>query len=394
MNFLSDDVLSAGTGAGGGGEGGLTGLLQNKLFLQYLAGAGSDISAGRPIGNTVNAITQQNISAQNYMKVLQKMLGGQMPEGGKLTMDTKGMKLDVPQSALSGGSFLGDNPLGQPFTGGTGSPSPTSSPSPTGISPSQYGTINPFVGSQSGNISASDLAGLTPQDIHGAFSGALAVENLKQKKASDLVDAMYKGALTKKAMEGDPLDKAFPIGVPGVGAVTIRQWKSLPKEDQEYAVYVHGAKNLGDKDIMSKAEWKMVEPTERERFTRAVMKDPKLMGAAKSLAAAGATRISLEGKLEEKKAMAGIEAQNYFTSGKFVEDVGKHLNSKDVQSTLFQSDNPSKAKSKEAIKHIEGKIVGGGGSIDSVSWDKDGKTMVWKVRWPSGDVKEVKYGVK
>lgn len=78
----------------------LNALSQNKLLLQYLAGAGADISAGNPIGGNVNAVTQQNIQAQNFAKLLQRMLGGNVPEGGKITMDTKGMKMDIPQSAL------------------------------------------------------------------------------------------------------------------------------------------------------------------------------------------------------------------------------------------------------------------------------------------------------
>jgi hypothetical protein len=75
---------------------GLTDLLQNKLFLQYLAGAGQDIGSGNPIGTNVNAITQQNIQSQNYMKLLQQMLGGGIP-GGKLTADDKGLKFDIPK---------------------------------------------------------------------------------------------------------------------------------------------------------------------------------------------------------------------------------------------------------------------------------------------------------
>lgn len=85
-------------------ENGLTNLLQNKLFLQYLAGAGADISAGNPLMTNVNAITQQNIQSQNFMKLLQNMLGGEIPEGGKMTMDSKGMKMDIPSSALKGDS--------------------------------------------------------------------------------------------------------------------------------------------------------------------------------------------------------------------------------------------------------------------------------------------------
>lgn len=83
-------------------------LFNNKLLLQYLAAGGQDIAAGNPIGANVNAVTQQNISAQSQaatikktLEMLMKMLRGEnIPEGGKVTMDNKGVKMDIPSSAL------------------------------------------------------------------------------------------------------------------------------------------------------------------------------------------------------------------------------------------------------------------------------------------------------
>jgi len=87
---------------------GLSNLFQNKLFLQYLAGAGQDIASGEAIGTNVNAITQKAIAAQNYpkqqayyLKLLSEMLRGKVPEGGKVVTDSKGVKIDVPASALN-----------------------------------------------------------------------------------------------------------------------------------------------------------------------------------------------------------------------------------------------------------------------------------------------------
>ncbi len=75
---------------------GISNLFQNKLFLQFLSNAGAAMSEGKPIGPALNQVTQQNISAQNFSQMLTKILGG----GGKFSMDQKGMKMDIPQSAL------------------------------------------------------------------------------------------------------------------------------------------------------------------------------------------------------------------------------------------------------------------------------------------------------
>jgi hypothetical protein len=42
----------------------LSSLLQNKLLLQYMAGAGDALQQGQPIGPALNQITQKNIAAQ------------------------------------------------------------------------------------------------------------------------------------------------------------------------------------------------------------------------------------------------------------------------------------------------------------------------------------------
>ena len=81
----------------------LNALSQNKLLLQYLAGAGADISAGQPIGQNVNAVTNQAITAQNFSKLLAEVLG----KGGKATLDKDKTKFDIPTSVLgdlSGGT--------------------------------------------------------------------------------------------------------------------------------------------------------------------------------------------------------------------------------------------------------------------------------------------------
>jgi len=144
----------------------------------------------------------------------------------------------------------------------------------------------------------------------------------------------------------------------------------------------------------------MTDPTEKERFTRAVMADPELMKAAKEVAAAGATRITLGEKLKEVKERAGLKGQLWFKDPKWTSDLEKHISSEDVQNELFATGfEPGSAeyigaKARHKIKFIEDKITAGGGEIVNVKWAADGKTMVWTVKWPSGDTETVKYAVR
>jgi hypothetical protein len=133
MTTIIDALASSGVnpsamgiGAGGGeagGMGGLANLLQNKLFLQYLSSAGGALSKGDPAGGALDAVTQQNISSQNFAKLLAKMLSGNVPEGGAVKMTDKGLSLNVPQSMLSQSGFSGLG-AGSGKDGGGSTPNP------------------------------------------------------------------------------------------------------------------------------------------------------------------------------------------------------------------------------------------------------------------------------
>ena len=375
----------AGTAAssGGGFMSGLGDLFQNKLFLQYLAAAGQDISSGEGIGTNVNKVTQQNISSQNYMKMLQQMLG---PDDTKGTVSKDGIKMDIPASVLAGDKgntmesdqFKVDQNLYQPTT----------------VQP-QGGSnfANPFGGSQQG-ISASDLAGLTPQDISQAMQFKMSQDEFENKKVNEVIEQQYKQFLMNKV---EPLDKKFPITVPGIGNVSLRQWNALTKDQQEYAGYVYKAKMMGDEDIMNEKEFKLLEPTEREIFLRSVMADPALKDAAVDLAKAGATKISLGEKLTETKAKSGLKGQLYFDDPKWTGDMNKYLDSDTVQNELFtlESADRDKKTAEFKIKFIEDKITAGGGTVTKApKFADDGKTVIWTVRWPSGDTRTIKYAIR
>ena len=371
---------------------GLGNLLQNKLFLQYLSGAGADISAGRGLGPNINAITQQNIQAQNFMKMLQYMLG----TGGKASMDSTGMKLSIPQTSDLFSSFLGgkeSNP--EDFYRGIGAMGPAPTTPTVG---GRRDFINPFVSSQP-EFSAADLAGLTPQDISQALSGATGVE-------ASRVDALYKqslmdyyGAMTEGLREPkiDPLDEIFDVVIPSLGReVTLREWKELPKDEQEYALYLKGSKAIGDKDPMSKEEFQSLEPTEHEKLLRSLMKHPELLNIEKQLRSAGATKISLGEKVSEKLTMGKLEGQLYFTRGTFAKDLDKAIQEFTKEELYkYESAQGKIELTKFKTRYIVDAIISRNGEILSADWDIDGKTIIWTVKWPLTDEPEkIKYKVR
>ncbi len=152
-------------------------------------------------------------------------------------------------------------------------------------------------------ISGADLAGLTATDVSQALSGATQVQSLRQRtqaadkaskrqKFNDLFDVMYKNQLTRESAArtkkyGQPtVAKPSALDQPFMGGYTLREFQSLTPRAKEYTLAKGVAGNLGDKKFMSPEEWADTKPTDKERFLRAAMEDPKLMGAAKELAEA------------------------------------------------------------------------------------------------------------
>ena len=427
QSLIPSTMAGAGAGVGAGaaaGAGGLSGLFQNKLFLQYLAGAGADLAAYG--GNTdkgfqpnaINAITNQSIQTQNMAKLLKTLLG---PDGTKATFSNTGMNLTVPKESSMFSDILG---------GGDGTfkvdqslvPSTTPTPTPNNSSVGGGSSVaNPFVISQPEmNISASDLAGLTPKDIASAIGMKQAQDQLKQQSYKDMVDAFYKGstmqkdataapienaykdALTKKALADIENDKAI-YQVPGSDVMlNAKDWiayQKLSKENQPAAiqVYEYAKTAAGGNFKGSLVEFQnSATTTHMKDYEEAVASGyPKGKFNQWMLEMAKAGAINLGGKLEEKKALSELEGQLYFNNPKWTEDINKQTAEFDKnQAWLVPEKDRPLAKSKVIVKTIEDKIAAGSGAIQSVTIDKDGKTMVWTVKWPSGDVKTIKQAVR
>lgn len=375
----------------------LNNALDNKLLLQYLSAAGQDISSGQPISTNVNQVTQQNIASQNFNKLLNLMLGASVTPDNPMKVSTDGnkFKFDLDMSSAGGGGLSGANLSDANKREaialmGAGSQTPTTQPQPQSQPSTRPSTPNPLA-----SLSGADLAGLTPEMISQALQFKMGAEQMGQQEYNDYINNLYKmGMLEAQTAPKapSPLDQPFPVEVPGLGQVTNRQWDSLPKEEQEYAIFYNQAKKLGDEDIMTREEYRNLDPTDREQFLRSAMKDPALMEAAVQLAKAGATTIGeIAGR---EKAKGELKGQLYFKDPDWVDDLSKHMSSSAVRQKVIQSDNQDLERAKEVVSFIEDKILASGGSIQDVKWAEDGKTMIWTVQWPSGDIEEVRRGIR
>lgn len=411
MGFL--DFLTGGGGGAklqdliseGGGGGGISelfsNLFQNKMFLQYLSGLGGALSSGQPIGASLNNITQQNISSQNALAVLKKMLAGNVPEGGKLTIDNKAATFNIPTSALSVPTG-GLGPTGQ-FQMGKINPADmggtagiTSTPLSQPASPNVQGEmnfLNPFEPGQLGGISASDLAGLNPDDLYKMMQLKLQQQELGQKRMSDLVDMLYKqGLLDYYAGNIEEGRERLKLA----RGEEVRKWVDLAMKDDrpasvqefEFAKTPEGGGYEGTFD-----EFKNPDNTSEWRnYIKAGKNDPKFkmnfFDYQKSLREAGRQVIGLPAKLEEHTALDQLETRKFF-SGNWTKaadtlDIRNplpyDLYNKYVKSGMKSSEAESAALVDAKLITLRNEIESRGLKItDSI---RRGDTYIFKVHFP------------
>lgn len=354
--------------------GGLSNLMQNRLFLQYLSAAGQDIAGGGPIGAGVADVTQQNIAAQSYAKqqerylnILRGMLAGEVPEGGKVTTDSRGMRIDVPRAftSPSGVDYLTTIPEQRRPEGGAG-------------------LINPFAISQPG-VSAADLAGLTPRDLSQALQDVIRVESLKQEISA---------SKTTEYRKTQELLRTAPMEVPGLGRLSFEEWKTLDSKTKAYSYYAFDARTRGEK-VLNYNEWEQqVDPPTIEQVYELAEEDEGFKKFFFEQKRAGAPRITIGEKLAERKALGELKGQLYFKDPDWTDDLSRYMSSEDVQNKIFQAEDPGMVRAEESVRFIESKISAGGGNIEDVKLSEDGRTITWTVKWPSGDVETIRHGVR
>ena len=390
-------------------------LLQNRLFLQYLSGAGGAMSQGEPIAPTLNAITQQNIGAQSKAKLNDyciKMMRDALKGGGAIKLGKDKTTIDLPSSMYGGlgselakpsdyrmdmypqGSGAGKIAQGLRDEGAVegiagGLQDEAYGPQFEQMSTDRTKSVNPSA-SPLGDLSGADLAGLTAADVSQALSGATGVEALRQKKLTDVADTMYKQSLmAESAARAKKLGEPNRLDEPFVGGLTLRQYTALTPKSKEYELAKEGARLLGDKEFMSQREWEMLDPTEREKFVRSAMKDPALMEAAKDLAKSGATRISLGEKVQTAEAMGKVKGKLWYTDPNGLPAaVEKFKSSDNYLDKVARSENPERYSIQAVADYIESRLKEGG-TVEDVRME--GRTRVWTVKWPDGSIKEIRH---
>lgn len=364
----------------------------NKLLLQYLAAGGQDLLSGQPIGANVNAVTQQNIGAQNMAKLLKQLLAS----GGKMTMDQEKTKLDFPTSMFSAPDGTAQNVGPGGTTGPTASAFGVQNPKPAqskGMSQLELAGLTSLLGGSSFlnpsgsqlDIAAADLAGLTTDDISKALQLKLASDELGQQKISDVIDANYKLSKIAKAGEPDPLDRPF------LGGYTLREFKSLSSDLKEYELARAQAAAMGDDSFMTLSEWKDLEPTDRTQFLEELVShpDPRVRDLAREIY--GPTRISIGEKTEQVAAVEDVKSRKALTTADFAENVQKAWDkSAKAKSTILMDDRDARrAEIKWKDKYIRRAIAGTGGKI--INARMDGGVRVYEVEYPDGTKQEVRY---
>lgn len=373
-------AIEAGAGAGGAAS-----ILENPAFLQMLFGAGQDISTnsmgqgrGTPglSGAFNSAITdkKQTTASQNFMKLLGKFLG---PDGTGGTLSNKGLNMTIPTSELASmfggeGYFSNSkdpaiNPSLSMLNQGQAQAAPVENLNPSGGS----SLLNPFVDNQSNmdlNLSGADLTGLSPQDIVAAFG-------IKQRQ-DELRDNQY---IERKKMEGvDSLDRDFPISVPGMGTVSLRQWNSIPDTEKLFILAKVQAEELGDKDF-TREEWEDTKPSDKVKFLETLLKRPELMKAEERLRRAGATVFN-SGEFEQRKTLeSDLENEKYFSSGEFTKGIDKKVKEFDKNFYMLKDEDKERApklRKETALETVEGDLASRGFTIKRKYWTDATKSTV------------------
>jgi hypothetical protein len=360
-----------------------------NLLMQYLSSAGMDIGAGKPLGANVNAVTQQQVAARSYANLLKGLLSN----GGKMTVDGQNMQIKAPVGAFqSAGGPGAATPLAAPqeniglrdeATGTAGVPTAINQVSPTPKQGAGGGLSSSFLqnlllgGNVSGNpspsplenLSGAALAGLTPQDISQALRLKMAQDEMGESKVNNVLSRIQ--ALQQIRMNEAKLNapekvdmtsnmKEYQLALAQGYKGSFEDWVKSP--DGMVKQYEYAVKQGYDKDFTT---WK------REN------------------ASAGATRLTIENKIDERKQLSKIAGQLHFAEGKDTAQVKDYVNSKAFRSIMLDApDDPVEAgiyKVEQIGKFYESLFTSyGAKSVDALSFDHKSNRASWRVTWQDG----------
>jgi hypothetical protein len=299
--------------------------------------------------------------------------------------------------------------------------------------------INPFVEGQPTinaipQITGADLAGLTAKDISAAIGLKQAQDQLKQQAYRDLVDAKYKGAVINRENASAKTDEEYKRALIKKAEMDIENDKPIYKTEngmmlnaKDYLAYQKLVKEdqtpaMKNYEYAQKQGFKgsFIDFQDNAKTTH--MKDfegAKADGYKGSfnqwmldMAKAGAINLGDISKKEEL--LNKLQGEKYFANPDWTKDLQGHIGSKDIQNRITDVRVPdvgatatkeqkqaaystavAKERAKVTIEFIEGKIAAGGGKvIANPTMAADGKTVTWKVQWPTGNVTDVTQAVR
>lgn len=211
----------------------MPGLMDNKLLLYYLAGAGGAIGGEGSVAQALGGITQQQIQTENFQKLLKTLLAG----GSKVAMDKEGLTIKAPAAAFRDTEYTIPG-FDESYAGVSNATFPQRATATMGTPKvSELDTYNPSASPL--DVSSADLAGLTPETISQALQLKFAGEELQRKKLADISEAGYYGAATRK-MEAETAALTPSIDIGGGIKLTGKQfvdvWKAATKDERTAAV--------------------------------------------------------------------------------------------------------------------------------------------------------------
>ena len=349
---------------------------------KMLGDYGGNPGKGMDWGGPLNTMTQLMVT-KSFRDMVAQVLG---PDGtsmklGKGGIDLSGFTPEMLSKILAGGGGENNPESFYKEIGAMGTPPKVSSMGGGSSVASPFGQDQSVSNT---DFLSGDLAGLSPEHIATIMGIKLKKDELGQKKISDVMDMLYKGAGIRN-MESE---------------ITAR---GLPKDERtaEIKNYEYAKANGFEGSIV---DFKNEASTSYQKeYQQAVDEGYPKKSFNKWLGwrlRQGATIISLGEKLKEETAKSELQGQKYFNDPKSTEDLNKHMSSPGVldvissvpgKGAIYEA-NKADATAGEKVKWYRDKIIAGSGTIQSAKLI--GKTMVWTVKWKNGTTSEVKRVVR
>ena len=384
----------------------IAGLLANPDFQYMLAGIGSGMGQkyDNPFAQAVGGITMQGIGAKNQAALIARLLG----QGGGAGKD--GVSVGPGFDKISN-QFLGADPTTKVSTdgktatftgpvgsfgsfsggGGTTPPAPQAPMQTSALStpPSggQPGILNPSVGLP-GDLSGLSLAGLKPEDINKAITLGLSGADLERRKVSDLLQGRYWDALIaeKEAARGAKAVLA-PVEIPGVGQVSLDQFKAMPSDMKAYAYAMTQRRQNNQSTIPFEQFKRDTDPASMERLVNRAMVDPAFKDMWFKSKAAGATQINLGDKAalqEQTNAINNFSALKKPENSKLFEPTKEETSKLVMEHGIPGDPSYDKALAKFKINKTLGLVKGTGVTVLEKDVKIEGNELVIPVITKTG----------